>query len=65
MEKWREEWRNNKAVFLADSHAKCEGRVQIKRRKEDLDISQSDFFNPLPFAVSAGIFCQKVMETPV
>lgn len=35
--------RNNKAVSLAGSQAECEGRVQIKRRIGDLDVSQSDF----------------------
>lgn len=64
--------RNNKTVSLAGSQAECEGRVQIKRRIGDLEVSQSDFtvFFLLslllpPFIVSAKIFCQKVMETPL
>lgn len=35
--------RNNKTVSLAGSQAECEGRVQIKRRIGDLEVSQSDF----------------------
>ncbi len=36
--------RNNKTVsLLAGSQAECEGRVQIKRRIGDLEVSQSDF----------------------
>lgn len=35
--------RNNKTVSLASSQAECEGRVQIKRRIGDLEVSQSDF----------------------
>lgn len=65
--------RNNKTVSLANSQTECEGRVQIKRRIGDLEVSQSDFtvffFPPLlflpPFIVIAKIFCQKVMETPL
>ena len=63
--------RNNKTVSLARSQTECEGRVQIKRRIGDLEVSQSDFtvfllpFLLPPFIVSAKIFCQKVMETPL
>lgn len=65
--------RNNKTVSLESSQTECEGRVQIKRRIGDLEVSQSDFtvffppslFFPPPFIVSAKIFCQKVMETPL
>lgn len=63
--------RNNKTVSMAGSQAECEGRVQIKRRIEELEVSQSDFtvfFTPPSFplfTVSAKIFCQKVMETPL
>lgn len=63
--------RNNKTVSMAGSQTECEGRVQIKRRIEELEVSQSDFtvfFTPPSFplfTVSAKIFCQKVMETPL
>lgn len=32
---------------MAGSQAECEGRVQIKRRKEHLEVSQTDFAAPL------------------
>lgn len=32
---------------MAGSQAECEGRVQIKRRKEHLEVSQTDFATPL------------------
>lgn len=37
-------------ILLAGSQAECEGRVQIKRRIGDLDVSQTDFtvFFPHP-----------------
>lgn len=35
--------RNNKTVSVAGSQAECEGRVQIKRRIGDLEVSQLDF----------------------
>lgn len=60
--------RNNKTVSLNGSQTECEGRVQIKRRIGDLEVSQSDFtvfFLLHPFIVNAKIFCQKVMETPL
>lgn len=52
---------------MADSQAECEGRVQIKRRKEHLEVSQPDFavFFPPLTSPPAKIFCQKVMETPL
>lgn len=58
---------------MAGSQAECEGRVQIKRRIGDLEVSQLDFtvffFISPPsfplFTVGAKIFCQKVLETPL
>lgn len=43
---WKKKCRNNKTVFIAGSQAECEGRVQIKRRKEHLEVSQPDFAVP-------------------
>lgn len=69
--KKKKKCRNNKTVSVAGSQAECEGRVQIKRRKEHLEVSQTDFAAPPPsphpshFPTSAKIFCQKVMETPL
>lgn len=52
--------RNNKSLCLAVSQAECEGRVQIKRRIGDLDVSQSDFtvFFPPPSPSPPPIYCQ-------